>query len=57
MPDENRVISAFFIDRRTYEHMKDISGRPDVPPLAEGYGRNLLPHLPESEFPASENLS
>ncbi len=31
-PDQNRVVSAFPIDRKTYRKLKDISGRPDVPP-------------------------
>ena len=32
-PDANRVVSAYSIDRKTYEKLTDISGRPDVPPL------------------------
>ena len=31
-PDGNRVVSAFRIDKKTYEKLQDISGRPDVPP-------------------------
>lgn len=31
-PDENRVVSAFPIDNKTYRKLEDISGRPDVPP-------------------------
>lgn len=32
-PDGNRVVSAFFVDTKTYKKLKDISGRSDVPPL------------------------
>ncbi len=32
-PDGNRVVSAFFVDTKTYKKIKDISGRSDVPPL------------------------
>ncbi|MEI6346156.1 MAG: hypothetical protein WCO79_02895 [bacterium] len=32
-PDGNRVVSAFFVDAKTYKKLKDISGRSDVPPL------------------------
>jgi len=31
-PDQNRVVSAFPIDTKTYKKLKDISGRSDVPP-------------------------
>lgn len=35
-PDGDQVVSAFFTDRKTYEKMKDVSGRADVPPLDMG---------------------
>lgn len=31
-PDGNRVVSAFPIDRKTFRKLRDISGRPEVPP-------------------------
>ena len=46
-PDQNRVVSAFPIDRKTYKKLKDISGRPDVPPS------NVS--SVESEFPLLRN--
>ena len=46
-PDQNRVVSAFPIDKKTYKKLKDISGRTDVPPL------NVS--SVESEFPLLRN--
>jgi hypothetical protein len=31
-PEENQVVSCYFIDKKTYNKLVDISGRSDVPP-------------------------
>ena len=53
-PDGNRVVSAFPIDRKTYDKLVDISGRADVPPFAprrSGRSQQILSDVRDDSIP------